>query len=220
MKVLILAGGLGTRLGDLARDIPKPMIVVAGKPYLEHVVESFAARGFSDVVLLVGHRADMIESHFGDGRRLGVRIEYSRETKPLGTGGAVRHARHLLGGRFLLTYADVLRRFDYDRFARRHKGNCLAVYKRIETGNTEIEGKMVVRFDKQAPDLPYIDAGFAVLGLEAVDLLPLEPCSFEQIVYGTLASKRLLACEVVNHDFYDIGTPKELERTRSRLEQQ
>lgn len=218
MKVVILAGGLGTRLGDLARDRPKPMIEVAGKPFLEHVVDSFTARGFEDFVMLVGYRADVIEAHFGDGKSRGIRIEYRRESKPLGTGGAVRHARHLLGGRFILTYADVLRRFDYDRFAQRHKGNCLAVYKKIDTGNTEIEGKMVVRFDKNAPDLPYIDAGFAVLGLEVVDLLPLEPCSFEQIVYGTLASKRLLACEVVNHDFYDIGTPKELERTRSRLE--
>src|SRR6185436_12713078 len=91
-SVAILAGGLGTRLGALAEGLPKPMIPVGGRPYLERVIESFA--------------------------RFGVRIAYSRETEPIGTGGAVRQARALLGERFLLTYGDVLRLFDYDRFVR------------------------------------------------------------------------------------------------------
>src|SRR5947208_4887422 len=153
MKVAILCGGLGTRLGELTRDLPKPMISIAGRPYLEYVVDSF--RGF-DVVLLTGHKSEVIEQHFGD------RVAYSREREPLGTGGALRQARALLGRRFLVAYADVLRRFDYDRFVREHSEPALAVYERISVGNTEIEGDRVVRFDKRAPELPYIDAGFSL----------------------------------------------------------
>src|SRR5438874_12755853 len=153
MKVAILCGGLGTRLGALTRGVPKPMIEIAGRPFLEYVVESFA--GF-DVVLLTGHQSEVIEAHFGD------RVAYSREREPLGTGGALRQAGALLGDRFIVTYGDVLRRFDYDQFVRRHPEPALAVYQRISIGNTAVEGDRVVRFDKRATDLPDIDPGFSL----------------------------------------------------------
>ena len=217
MKVAILAGGFGTRLGALTRDVPKPMIEIGGRPYLERVVESFAVRDLRDVVMLTGHHAEVIEQHFGDGAQFGVRIEYSRESAPLGTGGALRLARPLLGERFLLTFGDVLRRFDYDRFVAEDEGNCLAVYPRITAGNTEIDGDRVVRFDKRAAELPYVDAGFAVIESRALDLLPPGKSSFEEIVYPALADRRELGCEVVDHDFFDIGTEEELAKTRQAL---
>ena len=218
MRVAILAGGLGTRLGALTRDLPKPMIPIGGRPFLEFVIDSFRQRGLKQIVLLTGHRGETIESHFGDGKKFGVAITYSREQRPLGTGGAIRDARPLLGDRFLLTYGDVLRRFDYDRFVREHPEPCLAVYERISVGNTEIESDRVVRFDKRAPDLPYIDAGFSVMPADVIDLLPKKgACSFEEIVYGRLARERRLSCEIVDHNFCEIGTPAELERARTTL---
>ena len=221
MKVVVLAGGLGTRLGALARGLPKPMVRVAGRPFLEHVLRSFTDRGFREFVLLVGHHADVIESHFRRGDALGIRIEYSREQEPAGTGGAVRDASHLLGDRFILTYGDVLRRFDYDRFVEEHPDNCLAVYPRISEGNTEAHHGIVTRFDKTAKELPYVDAGFSVVKREVVDLVPpTGACSFEQEVYTKLAQRRELEAEIVNHDFYDIGTPEELAKTRADLEAQ
>jgi NDP-sugar pyrophosphorylase family protein len=214
-KVVILAGGLGTRLGALAAGLPKPMIDIGGRPYLERVIESFARCELRNIVLLTGYRSEVIEKHFGDGARFGVNIEYSRETEPIGTGGAVRAARALLGERFLLTYGDVLRRFDYDRFVREHREACLAVYPRQTVGNTAIEGTRVVRFDKSA-DLPFIDAGFCVMPYEVVEWLP-ERGSFEEVVFPRLAREHRLACEIVDLDFCDIGTPEELERTRRML---
>ena len=208
MKVAILCGGLGTRLGALTRDVPKPMIEIAGPPYLEHVVDSF--RGF-EIVLLTGHRSEVIERHFGD------RVQYSVEREPLGTGGALRQARALLGERFLVTYGDVLRRFDYDRFVREHDEPALAVYERISVGNTEVDGGRVVRFDKRAPELPYIDAGFSLMDAGIVDLLPARG-SYEESVFPVLAAQRRLAAEIVDHEFFDIGTPEELARTRAALE--
>jgi len=219
MKVVILAGGLGTRLGELTRDLPKPMIEVAGRPYLEYVVRAFSDRGLSDFVFLTGHRGEVIESHFGDGMRFQVSIDYSHESEPLGTGGALREARHLLGERFIVTYGDVLRRYDYDRFAREHDEPCLAVYPRIQIGNTEIDGDRVVRFDKRAPELPYIDAGFSLADARIFGLIPASgAASYEESVFPALAARRELACEIVGHEFYDIGTPDELARTRAALE--
>ncbi|HET8798549.1 MAG TPA: sugar phosphate nucleotidyltransferase [Thermoanaerobaculia bacterium] len=251
VTVAVLCGGLGTRLGELTRDVPKPMIAIGGRPYLERVLESFAGRGLVDFVLLTGYKHEVIETHFGDGASRGLRIAYSRENEPLGTGGALREARPLLGDRFLLTFGDVYRRFDYDRFVQQHIGNCLAVYPRIagtagsadwlspsarlspeagliarddtvgviRGGNTDVIDGVVVRFSKRAPELPYVDAGFAVMQTSTIDLLPESgPCSFEEIVYANLAEHGGLEGEIVDHEFCDIGTPEELARTRVRLE--
>ena len=217
--VAVLCGGLGTRLGELTRDLPKPMISIGGRPYLQRVLDSFARRGLKDFVLLTGHRAEVIEEHFGDGEQFSWRIEYSREHEPLGTGGALREARHLLVSRFIVTFGDVLRRFDYDRFVQQHEGNCLAVYPRLTIGNSEVAEGRVVRFDKRAPELPYLDAGFSVVRSETLSLLPATgACSFEEIVYADLARRGELEAEVVDHAFFDIGTPEELAKTRAALE--
>jgi NDP-sugar pyrophosphorylase family protein len=216
--VAILAGGFGTRLGDLTRDLPKPMIPINGRPYLERVIESFARCGLRDIVLLTGYRAEVIEEHFGDGERFGVNIAYSRETEPLGTGSAIREARALLGERFVMTYGDVLRYFDYDRFVTAHDEPCMSVYPRRTIGNADVEGDRIIRFDKHAPELPYIDAGFSLMPSTVIDLLPASgACSFEETIFPLLAAEGRLAAEVVDHNFFDIGTPEELARTISEL---
>lgn len=219
VTVAILCGGLGTRLGSLAAGLPKAMIEVAGRPWLERVIESFAVCGMRDFVLLTGYRGEVIADRFGDGSNLGVGIRYSREREPLGTGGALREARQLLADRFVLTYGDVLRAFDYDRFVTQHGGNCLAVYPRMTTGNTDVAEGHVVRYDKRAPELPYVDAGFSVMQVTTIDILPpAGACSFEEIVFPGLAEHGVLAAEIVNQDFLDIGTPDELARSRAALE--
>jgi NDP-sugar pyrophosphorylase family protein len=229
MKVAVLAGGLGTRLGALARGLPKPMIMVAGRPFLEYVVDSFAKCGLKDFVFLVGHHADVIEAHFRRGDRFGVNIEYSREKELLGTGGAVRDASQLLGDRFILTYGDVLRRFDYDRFVREHAGSCLAIYRyspeltTIAAGNVGIDesGRRVTAFVKNAPELrlPWVDAGFSVIDAKNLELLPpFGACSFEETMYPAMARAGQLEYEIVNEEFFDIGNPADLARTRAALE--
>jgi NDP-sugar pyrophosphorylase family protein len=218
VRVAILAGGFGTRLGPLAQGLPKPMIPINGRPYLERVIDSFARCGLRDVVLLTGYRAEVVEEHFGDGKRFGVNIAYSRETEPLGTGGAIREARSLLGDAFVMTYGDVLRYFDYDRFVKVHDDPCLAVYPRQITGNAEVDDDRIIRFDKHAPELPYIDAGFSLMPTSVLDLLPASgPCSFEETIFPILAKERRLAAEIVDLDFFDIGTPEELAKTTARL---
>jgi histidinol-phosphate phosphatase family protein len=118
MKVVILAGGKGTRLG--LTDRPKPMVPVAGKPLLEHLVDTARASGFRDFIFLNGHLGEVIEEYFGDGSRFGVNITHIQEPAPLGTGGAVRHARQLLGKPFIVIYGDILIDVDLAHFAGFH----------------------------------------------------------------------------------------------------
>lgn len=119
MKVVVLAGGKGTRLG--LQDRPKPMVLVSGVPLLERVVEMAKSSGMGDLVFLNGYMSEVIEEHFGDGHEFGVRIEHVREEQPLGTAGAVRAARHLLDETFVVLYGDILMNVDLTAFVEFHR---------------------------------------------------------------------------------------------------
>jgi NDP-sugar pyrophosphorylase family protein len=214
VTIAILAGGLGTRLGDEVSVVPKPMIEVGGKPFLERVIRSFSEQGFTDFALLTGYRSGVIESYFGDGSRMGIRIRYSCEEEPAGTGGAIRLARKILGIRFLLTYGDVYRRFDYARFVTAHRSPCIAAYP-SPNGNTAVENGKVTRFDKSAT-LPYMEAGFCVMTADVIDYLG-DTGSFEETVFPKLAAERYLDCEIIDQNFVEIGTPEALANARRVL---
>src|SRR5689334_18347052 len=117
MKVVVLAGGKGTRLGMSA--IPKVMVPVGGVPLLERTIRSAVANGFSDFLLLTGHLADVIENHFGDGSGFGARIEYVRDPSPLGTAGSFNQIREQLREPFVVIYGDILMDVDLGAFARK-----------------------------------------------------------------------------------------------------
>lgn len=119
-QAIILAGGAGTRLKDRLGDLPKPMIPIAGKPLLEHQVALAKSHGFTDLVFFVHYRADLIEQHFEDGAKWGVRIRYVREREPLGTAGAVLSGSDYLADRFLVLYGDTMVNVDLGRLWRAH----------------------------------------------------------------------------------------------------
>jgi NDP-sugar pyrophosphorylase family protein len=109
MKAVILAAGKGTRMGDLTQEVPKPMLPVQGRPILDHIVEGLRDAGISEFHIITGWRAEVIESHFGDGSRLGVRVSYSRQFVQDGTGKAPELAKDFVGSDdFILTYGDIL----------------------------------------------------------------------------------------------------------------
>ena len=93
MKVVIMAGGRGTRITSVASDIPKPMIKIEGKPVLEHEIECLKKQGFTDIILTVSHLGNIIMDYFGDGSRFGVQITYYFEKEPLGNAGALFELR-------------------------------------------------------------------------------------------------------------------------------
>ena len=125
MKVVIMAGGKGTRIAELFPNIPKPLIPIDGLPILEREIRSLAAQGFTDIILTVGYLYDKIVDHFKDGSRLGVKIEYFIEEKPLGNAGALFHINGLGNEPFLLLNADAAFDVDFRRmlsFHQKHGG--------------------------------------------------------------------------------------------------
>jgi NDP-sugar pyrophosphorylase family protein len=223
MQAVILAGGLGTRLGALTRRTPKSMIEVAGVPYLEHQLRLLARQSFHDVLLLTGYLGDRIENYFGDGSGLNLRLRYVREDQPLGTGGALRDARSHLAESFLLLYGDSLLPIEYAA-ARRLRDSAalgLIVVYRDPAGETGVppnvaldRSGLVIRYDKTAPadsDLEYVEAGVSCFRREVLDLLPATgPASFEECCFPRLIERRQLAALPTSQRFYDIGTPPRL----------
>jgi NDP-sugar pyrophosphorylase family protein len=109
MKAVILAAGKGTRMRELTAELPKPMLPVHGKPILEHIVAGLKAAGVTEFFIVTGWRAEVIENHFGDGSRFGVRIRYGRQVVQDGTGKAPELAKDFVGNSsFVLTYGDIL----------------------------------------------------------------------------------------------------------------
>src|SRR5260370_40275553 len=104
MQAVILAGGLGTRLWPLTRTVPKPMVPVAGVPYLEHQLRLLKKQSILDILLLTGYLGELVEEYFGDGGSLGLAIRYSREDQPCGTAGALRGAGSRVRDSFMLIY--------------------------------------------------------------------------------------------------------------------
>jgi D,D-heptose 1,7-bisphosphate phosphatase len=121
MKVVIMAGGRGTRISELFPDIPKPLIPIDGVPVLEREICSLREQGFADYIFTVSHMADKIIEYFGDGAKLGVRIEYFVEKEPLGNAGALFKMRDKLDGDFLLLNADSVFDVDFNRFVKYHR---------------------------------------------------------------------------------------------------
>jgi dTDP-glucose pyrophosphorylase len=109
MKAVILAAGKGTRMGELTSELPKPMLLVQGKPILEHILDGLIQAGIKDFFIVTGFRAEVIESHFGGGEKWKVAIRYGRQVTQDGTGKAPEVAKGFVGGDdFVLTYGDIL----------------------------------------------------------------------------------------------------------------
>lgn len=122
MKVVIMAGGRGTRIAELFPDIPKPLIPVDGMPILEREIRSLASQGFKDIILTVGYLADKIIAYFGDGSQLGVKIDYFVEETPLGNAGALFQLKKKIGEEpFFLLNADAAFDVDFNRMLDFHK---------------------------------------------------------------------------------------------------
>ena len=120
MKVVIMAGGKGTRIASIASDVPKPMIRIYGKPILEYQIENLKACGLTDITLVIGHLGNVIKDYFGDGSALGVSISYFVEELPLGTAGALFKMPELTDD-FLLMCGDVILDVDFNRFISFHR---------------------------------------------------------------------------------------------------
>jgi NDP-sugar pyrophosphorylase family protein len=221
MQMVILAGGLGTRLRPVTSQVPKALIPIHGKPFLQYQIDLLRRSGIRDVVLCVGHLREQVMDYFGDGRWLGVRIRYSEEKDHLlGTAGAIKNAEPLLGDDFFLMYGDSYLMIDYREimryFRRFDRLGLMVVWKnvdRFEPSNVMVEGNLVTAYnkDQKSPHMVYINYGLSVLRKEALVFIPGgRPFSQEEFYQILIDQGELLAFEVEQR-FYEIGSPRGLE---------
>ena len=228
LPVAILAGGIATRLGDLARDTPKALIDVAGRPFIAHQLDLLRAHGLTDIVLCTGHLGARLEDVIGDGSQYGVRVRYSPDgPRPLGTGGALRQALPLLGEAFLTMYGDSYLECDYRAVERAFLASgrpALLTLMRNDDqwdrSNVLCVNNRIVRYSKEhrTADMRHIDYGLAVLRAGVFRLFPDEGTLDLARVYEDLAARDELAAYEVSDRFYEIGTPSGLAETRQHLE--
>jgi len=222
MQAVILAGGLGTRLWPLTKTGPKPMVTVAGVPYLEHQIRLLQKQSVKDVVILTGYLGEQIEEYFHDGRRWGMSIRYSREHQPLGTGGALWQARALLDETFVLIYGDSYLPIHYedahDRLRTSGAQGLVVAYDN-QLGDTSVKNNLdvddtghVTVYEKDSSrELRYVEAGVLAFKSACVDLIPSEGMvSLEKEIFPVLIKERQLAAYITRQRFYDIGTPERL----------
>lgn len=178
MQAVIVAGGCGTRLQPFTFSIPKPLLPVGERPILEHILMRLRSQGIKSVTLTLGYGAELIEAYFGDGRKFGVNIAYTREKKPLGTAGPLKLIRGLKPP-FLVMNGDILTKLDFNRLRRFHAQNradlTIAVRKysdQLPFGTLEIAGDAVTGITEKPVKEYLISAGIYVLGGAALAAVP------------------------------------------------
>lgn len=222
LPVVILAGGLGTRLRSVAPDLPKALVPVAGRPFIEHQFALLRSQGVCDVILCIGMKGDVIERHVGDGSAFGMSVRYSREdpTKLLGTGGALVNAWPVLPREFFVMYGDSYLPTNFravaDAFRIRQPPALMCVYRnegRWDNSNTRMADGWVTFYSKRAQpgEADYIDYGLSVYQrdtLEPYRTWPM-PLDLATVQEDLVRQKKLAAFEVFER-FYEIGKPEGL----------
>ncbi len=226
-QAAIICGGLGTRLRPLTFDIPKPMVPVHSKPFLQYIVEHFRDWGVERFVFCTGHLHDNIEAHFGDGTGFDVGIVHSVEPEPLGTGGALLNARHLLDGSFFLAYGDSYLPLDLDDlsecFEKNNAEGAITVYENTDSiapNNVRLakDGRVLDYVKKNPPaSMNCLEAGLSLFDRNILDLAPGRKFSLEEAILPQLINRGRLFGFLTPRRFYDIGTPDGLERAKREL---
>ena len=230
MQALILAGGLGTRLKPLTNSIPKCLVTVAGKPFLEHVIARLhVSANVRDIVLAVGYRAEQIQNYFGDGSKCNVRIEYSVENPPRGTGGALDQARQLIQNEFLILNGDNLIEMEYGMLIQKFREHSDWVGALSLYSDPTSKFSKNVFWDGKTPqineysygsdqDKNYVDAGVKIFRKSILDYLPNKrEFSLEKDILPSLARKRQLGAFPITQCPLEIGNLEQLRETENYL---
>ena len=222
----LLVGGLGTRLQSVLSSTPKPLARVGKMPFLELLVLQLRSQGIRRIVMCTGHLASQIEQEFGDGKKWGVAIDYSQESQPLGTAGAVKLAERYLSqaSDFLVMNGDSFLELDLRQFIQFHREHggvvSLAVRKvpdaaRYGTVHMDAKHRVVGFSEKTGSAVPgVINGGVYVFNRAVLNQVPQGPASFEKDVFPRVLEQGVYALE--QHGmFIDIGTPEDYARAQT-----
>ncbi|MDI1273058.1 nucleotidyltransferase family protein [Polaromonas sp.] len=221
--MIIMAGGMGTRLRPYTETCPKPLLPVAGKPMLEHIIERAKLEGFSHFVLAVHYLGHMIQSHFGNGGQLGVQIDYLNEKSPLGTAGALGLLSPRPGAPFVVTNGDVITDIHYGElldFHIRHNAMATMAVRMHEWqhpfGVVQTRGIEIVGFEEKPVARSHINAGVYALEPVALNLLSQDAHCDMPTLFERLQAKAMRTVAYPMHEpWLDVGRPDDLNRANT-----
>jgi len=223
LQAVIVAGGRGERMRPWTDKVPKPMIPIEGKPLLEHQLEWLKRAGVREAIMCLGYKAEVVQAHFGDGARLGMRLDYHIETSPRGTAGCVKDVWPRLHGGALVLYGDLFIDISLpDLCACHERGRGAATLVLIETDHphdsdlVRTEGERITSFYRAQPGKPCGNLAAAaawVVGGGLMDLVPADrPSDFGRDIFPqALALGRKLVGFQTQGVVADLGTPQRLE---------
>jgi D-glycero-alpha-D-manno-heptose 1-phosphate guanylyltransferase len=228
MKIIILAGGLGTRLRGVLGNLPKSLAPIGNKPFLDYLLRFIVKQGFKDVIITTGYGSEAIKRYFGNGSVVGLRIDYTCEKELLGTGGAIKLAETMIDSDdFIVMNGDTYLEVDLDEMLRFHKARgALATMALAHKENTSRYGS--VRIDKDNKVITfiekddegrsrYINGGMYVFRKEILGCIPANKAfSLEREVLPTLVGKGLYGFPGEGY-FIDIGIPEDYEKAKKEL---
>lgn len=227
LPVVILAGGLGTRIRQFGENVPKALLDINGEPFLGHQLRLLQRNGIRHVILCIGHLAEQIETYTGDGSRFGMKVDYSYDGPVLlGTGGAIRKALPKLDDSFFVLYGDSYLTCDFaavqNTFLQSKKKALMTVLKndgQWDKSNVEFADGKILLYDKtlNSPMMKHIDYGLGLFQRSVFAALPANTKIDMANVYQDMHAKNELAAFEVPERFYEIGSPEGLLGLRAYL---
>ena len=224
--VVLMVGGLGTRLRPLTENTPKPMLEVGGKPILLTIVEGFVKSGFTNITMCLGYKSNVIQDFFQDGSKFGVEIEYISEDKEMGTVGALTLLKQKPKEAFFVMNGDLLTNFNYEQMLEFHESHnskatmCVREYDfQVPYGVVNINNEDIVSIEEKPVHSFFVNAGIYLLEPECIDLIPNDefydmPTLIEKII----ASKRKVVSFPVREYWLDVGRMDEFKKANQDIE--
>ncbi|OEW86801.1 D-glycero-D-manno-heptose 1-phosphate guanosyltransferase [Campylobacter jejuni] len=213
MQAIILCGGLGTRLKSVIKDIPKPMAPINDKPFLEFIFEHLKKQGIKEVILAVSYKYEVIKEYFKD-EFLGIKIKYSIEKEPLGTGGAIKEALKFTKNEAYVLNGDTFFDIDFSKLKLNGSKICLALkqmnnFDRYGTVNVDWRGLVISFEEKIFKNQGLINGGIYLLDKDIFkDFALQEKFSFEEFLQENYTKLKARAC-IFDDYFIDIGVPED-----------
>jgi len=221
---VIMAGGKGTRLGALTKDIPKPMLKIAGRPILERIVLHLVGSGISRIYIAVNYLREQIESHFGDGHHFGCEILYLRENEPLGSGGALSLLPESPEHPVLVMNGDIVTDFPIDRLFRHHaRGGYMATmalspyHHKVPFGCVTLENGTIAGFREKPLLTELANAGIYVFSPEVLPRITPGNYPITNLFETCIARGEAIGGFVIEENWADIGLPDELHSARGNF---
>jgi NDP-sugar pyrophosphorylase family protein len=220
--VVVMAGGLGTRLDPLTKDLPKPLLKVGSKPILETILSNFRGYGFAEFFLSVNYKAEMVKSYFGDGTRWGIRIRYLEESVPLGTAGSLSLLPERPTLPLVVMNGDLVTQVNFQHMLDFHREHAAVATMgvreydmQVPFGVVRLEESRIVAIEEKPVHRFFVNAGIYVLEPDALDYVPRGEYFDMTTLFERLAKEGMPTSAFPIREYWlDVGRPDDLERAQ------